>query len=720
MSAPATPLGWNRWSRVFLYATVFLVGAMVVAAFFNNEFRSQNWDPQETRDYVERTIRFGGSFYQNGPINKGPLEPMVDYVVAGLTSWDGFWYAISFIVLAVSGLLAWAASRTVRAVGGHRLVGFAVGIYVFFHFALGPADYAGVSYSRNKIVGLFAAAWLIGLWPTAWRPRRAHWSAVAVGVLIGLAVQTLLVSAIAAFAVGLLAWQRLDDIDDDALYRRCRRTLILTPILVVAAAPLYYVARSSFEEFWSGWWTYAKYQSTGTGRSLANQIVYGRDVILRYYRRWPMSLVIVISFFGVTGALWRTLDRRERSVHLCLSLWFVGAWIELVLSQRYSSHYFAILALPTALMGATVIGHGYRLIQREHGDFRSIIAWPLMAGLIAVATSSGSHLTQGLQAASSFSNVHQTSLDREAAQPGNQRTVRATLDLVSKADDPLLAWTNFPWTYLNYRRVSATRFIWESVMMGQIYLGRTGPQYVLPKTWEWFADDMREARPAAFLEETAMPMAAGTPFADYVHANFTRAYAGSDYNIYVRNDQADALLRGGAGRTLTPTRALGTASSWVAGAGRATLSADTAASSDDVLELSPSLCTRISGTYTAAPGAGASFLSFRFDGARSTDETMRLNIADTEVFSGNDATVFDSVIMDPASVDTAQPTAADTAIHAFAVVVGAHSAALIVDGEIRAAVRLPNPARLSLEMRNGGVALRDLQVGAPPAESGCK
>lgn len=710
----------NRWSQLFLFSTVFVVGAMVVAAIFHNEFRSQNWDPQQTRDYVERTIRYGGTFYENGLLNKGPLEPMVYRIAALVTTWDGFWYAISFFILIVSGLIAWAASSTVRAVGGHRLLGVAVGIAVFFHFALGKADYAGVLYSRNMVVGLFAGAWIIALSRRSWEARRARWSALAVGVLLGLAMQTLFVSAIAAFAVGLLAWNALDDIDDDALYRRCRRTLVVTPIVVTVAAPAYYLLRGRIQEFWSGWWTYAKYQNTGTGRSLANQLVYGRDVILRYYRSWPVSLVIVVSFLVCTVALWRTFDRRERTIHLSLTVWFIGAWTELVMSQRYSSHYFSILALPTALMAATIIGHAYRLLRRERGEFRSVVAWPLIAGLLSIVAMGGGHFNLGLQAASSFSSVHNTALARQTAEPGKQRTVRATLDLVSHADDPLLAWTEFPWTYLNYHRVAATRWIWKSFMMGQIYLGRTGPQYVLPKTWEWFADDMREAHPAAFLEETAMPMASGNPFADYVHANFTKAFEGTDYNIYLRNDQADAVLRGDAGRALTPNRALGQASNWVAGSGRATLAADAVPSVDDVLELSPSLCTRVSGTYTAAPGAGGSFLSFRFDGPSNTDETMRLNIADTEVFSGNDATVFDSVILDPTKVDTAQAAPADTASHAFAVVVGAQSAALVVDGQIRAAVRLPKPARLSLEMRNGGVALGDLQVGAPPPDSGCK
>lgn len=735
-------LGWRRW---FAAATVLVVAAMVAAALFHNEYRSQNWDPMQARVYVDRTIRFGGTFYENGLVNKGPFELMVYRVAAAITSWDGFWYAISAFVLIVSGVLAWAACATTRALGGHRLLGVAVGIGVMFHFALGKADYAGVLYSRNMIIGLFAAAWLIALSPRAWLADRATWSAAAVGVLLGLAVQTLFVSTIAAFAVGLLAWSSLETLDDDRLYRRARRTLALVPITVFLSAPAYYLVRGRLEQFVSEYWTYNSYQNSGTGRSFANQLVYGRDVILRYYRSWPVSFVIIVAFFGLTAALWKTFDRRVRAIHLSLVVWFVGAWTELVLSQRYSSHYFSILALPTALMAAAVIGHVYRFAHRERGDFRSVAAWPLVASLLAIAAGGGGHLTLGLEAASSFTSVHDVAAQREFDEPGKQRTVRAVLDLVSNQDDPLLAWTEFPWTYLNYHRVAATRWIWKSFMLGQIYLGRSGPQYVLPKTWQWFADDMREAHPAAFLEEVALPLTAGTPFAKYVNDNFEQTYRGSDNNIYLRNDEAAAVLRGSGGSALSPVPLLAT-SKWQVGAGSASLPADTAPSFDDALRLSMSLCTRISGTYAAEPSGTGSFLSFRFDSDAGSAENMRLNIAGTQVFSGNDGAVFDSVNLDQQSVDpptgeagTADPAAGEpigvgpptvdsgaTALpvtdlgqHEFAIVVGKRSAAIVIDGMIRAAVRLTNQTRVVLEARNGGVSLTNLATGPPPPDSGC-
>ncbi len=731
------------WRRLCLLATVFIVGAMVVAAYFHNEFRAQNWDPMQTRVYVERTIRFGGTFYENGLVNKGPVEPMVYRVATAITSREGFWYAISALIIVVSAVLAWAASKTAQVLGGHRLVGVAIGIVVFFHFALGKADYAGALYSRNMVIGMYAGAWLIAISPRWWSPARAPLAAAAVGVLLGLGIQTLFVSSIAALGIGLVAWSSIESVDDDAMFRRSRRILAATPVLVFVAAPAYYLGRGRLEEFWSSYWTYNTYQNAATGRSLANQLVYGRDVILRYYRAWPVSLVIVIAFVAITAALGRTSSRRERVIHVGISVWVVGAWAELVAGQRYSSHYFSILAIPTALMAAAVIGHLYRLVHRERGDFRSIVAWPLLAGLLAIAAGGGQHLTLGLQAASSYSSVDQVALERRAVEPGRQRTVRAVMDLASAPGDPLLAWTEFPWAYLNYHRVAATRWIWKSFMLGQIYLGRSSPAYVLPQTWEWFADDMAEANPVVFLEEVALPVAAGTPFDSYVTANFEIVYTNTDSIVHLRNDFAAAILRADSGEPFTPATPKGTTTEWLVANGEASFAADTTTSLSDVLELSSTRCTRISGTYLAAASDVDAFLSFRFDRADGGAANMRLNIVGDQVFSGNDTAIFDSTSLagggpslpgrgdeaidanhdaaagrdtDPADNDV---PSADPVEHDFAVVVGNRSAALVVDGVIHAAVRLDDQARLSLEVRQGGVALSNLSRGAPPPGSGC-
>ena len=708
--------------RICALTTVVLVGAMVIAAYFHNELRAQNWDPMQTRVYVERTLRYGGTFYENGLVNKGPVEPMVYRLATAVTSWDGFWYAISALVIVVSAVLAWAASATTRRFAdgggaGARLLGVAVGVVVFFHFTLGKADYAGVLYSRNMIIGLYAGALLIALSPRWWFPRRAPWAAAAIGVLLGLGVQTLFTSAIAAFGVWIIAWSQVDQIHGLAnvsRYQRCRRILTITPIVVFVSAPAYFLVRGRFAEFWDSYWTYNKYQNIATGRSLANQLVYGRDAILRYYRAWPVSLVIVVAFVAVTVLVWSTMNRRDRTIHVGLSLWFVGAWTELVLSQRYSSHYFSVLALPTALMAATVVGHVYRLAMRERGDrrFRTAAAWPVIAGLLAIAAWGGQHLTIGLQAASSYTGVHANAVARAKNEPGPQRTARAVLDLVSDPGDPLLAWTEYPWTYLNMHRTAATRWIWKSFMLGQIYLGRASSAYVLPRTWEWFADDMRESKPAAFLEETALPVSQGNPFATYVNDNFERVFTGATYNIHLRHDEADAVLRGDRGDEFDPIAVLGAIGEWRLDGATAMRDASAPSVAGDLLVLNPSLCTRISGTYTATNGSSPTFLSFLFDRPGVTGSpTGRLNIAGAQVFSGNEVAVFESTDMDPGAVTPGT--------HDFAIVVGARSAALVIDGRIGAAVRLDGQTRVSLEVRGGGVQLTDLRRGDPPPGSGC-
>ena len=699
----------HRLAQVIRAATWALGAAMVVAAFFHNEYRAQNWDPQQTRVYVERTLRFGGTFYENGMLNKGPLEPFTYRIAALITTWNGFWYAISAFVIIAAAVVARAASVTVRALGGHRHLATAVAFGVFFHFTLGKADYAGVLYSRNMVVAVLAGAWILALNEQRWAPEKSKWSVLIVGALLGLAMQTLFVCAIAAGAIALMAWHSISSsIDGPEVKRRRKQTLVVTAVGVLLGAPLYYLLRGRLDEFWGGWWTYAKYQNTGTGRSLANQLVYGREVIMRYYRMWPVSALIVASFTVVTAAVWRTQTRRVRVIHSCIGLWFLGAWTELVMSQRYSGHYFSVLAVPTALMAAMIIAHAYRLVQSEHGEFRTAVAWPLVAGLLAIAAGGGEHFTMGLQAASSFTSVSQVARERRAVEPGHQRSVRAILDLVSGDDDPLLAWTEYPWAYLNYHRVSATRWIWKSFMMGQIYLGRTDPKYILPNTWKWFADDMREAHPNAFLEEVALPVSPGTPFADYVDTNFDLAYRSADHNVYLRKALAQVLFNPHRGGALNPT-AVASASLWNLSPTSIARPGDAVASVDDVVQLSDHRCFAMSGTLQLVASGGGSFLSFRLEDPTGKAERVRMNLSQESVFSGNDAQVFDTIEF---------PTLA-TGTHQFSIVVGLRSAVLVVDQQIGAAVRLTTQTMLTLEARAGGVTMSNLQTSSAPVASGC-
>jgi hypothetical protein len=55
----------------------------------------------------------------------------------------------------------------------------------------------------------------------------------------------------------------------------------------------------------------------------------------------------------------------------------------------------------------------------------------------------------------------------------------------------------------------------------------------------------------------------------------------------------------------------------------------------------------------------------------------------------------------------------------FTLIVNDRAAALVIAGQVRAAVQLPESVSVSLESRRGILNLRNLHVGPAPAVTGC-
>src|SRR5438477_409976 len=213
-----------RWLTV---ATLTVVGIVPIVG---DELRVQNVDPQFMRDIIERVHRFGGTFYQNGIYNKGPLEPVVYDLARHIGGYNGMWLVVSAF------------------------------------------------------------------------------------------------AAIAALAAAVAA------------------------AVMFAAAPVWYALRGSFAAYWTSWYGHAHLMSVGTRRSLASQFALGWNRAYAYYQHRPLVFLAIVAFVVFTYATWPSRDRRERIIHLALLGWLAGSWLEQVLNQRYSSHYFVINAVPTALM----------------------------------------------------------------------------------------------------------------------------------------------------------------------------------------------------------------------------------------------------------------------------------------------------------------------------------------------------------------------------------
>ncbi|MFM8847254.1 MAG: hypothetical protein ACKOHN_04290 [Actinomycetota bacterium] len=651
----------DSWAHV----SAALAATVATLGWFAIERRSQDYDPQYARTIVERAARFGGTYYENGIHNKGPLETVVYDSARWFTSYDTYWFAIASYCLVISLTLGAASWAVARRFAGHRTAAAVSAAVTVVHFFMSSSDYAGVVYSRNITTALLAAVVVVALWDRPWRdPRLARLLWIGAVASLGLAVQTLLTSVLAAFAVGfLLAHRRRYG----SGFSRPRLVAASTFVATVLSAPVWYSLRGRFDQFWSGWWTYASFMSDGTGRGYAEQIGLGWNTMIDYYSERPESVLIVVVF--VAGAIGRrhALDTTQRAVAVSLTAWFVGGWGELVLGQRYSSHYFSVIAVPTALMFAVIVAWLSRALshvanwtaeRRSPGDRRIAHAPVIVAVAVALFAQCGDLFWDGATRAGNFHSFAAETREREQAMSGQSRSVRAVLDLVSDDGDALLAWTMYPWTYLDNHRVPATRFSWKSFMIGEIYLGDTSADYVLPRTWQWFAEDLDRTKPAAYLRPVETPLVEDTPFARLVESDFTPVFAGATVELSVRSRIWESLVNF-EGRSDERGTIDGT-------------------------------CWRWRGTIDGLTDDRR--LGFTFVDPDGSNETVHMSVGADRSWSSSDTVEFLSVARTPSPSASVQ------------LLVGPRSAVLVVDDTVAAAVRLDGPTSVTISDDAGVVS----------------
>jgi hypothetical protein len=691
---------------VITFASFVVVFA---AAVVGNWRRSQNVDPEYAYDIVLRTIRFGGTYYENGIHNKGPLETFVYHAATWISSRDGFWYAISLFIAIGAAVIGAAAARTAQAFGANRDLAAAAAAVVFVHFALSPSDYAGVLYARNMTTPLLAAVWIIMLWDRAWTDRRRALAAtIVVGAILGIAAQTLISTAFAALPLALVTLALVRMRRPKREYWRLDAALVGAGALAFLSAPIWYALRGKFTEFFSGWWTYARFMNVGTGRSLGGQFALGWDQFYAYYQERPLACVTILAFGAMTAIDWPRAGLRQRLLGLGLIGWFAGAWIELVLAQRYSSHYFSVTSTPTALMAAALAGRVYSTVAAQRRALYTF-AWPLLALVLAIYLTGPKQFVDSMQDLSKFTSVHAHAVEVENRQGGDTRSVRAVLDLVSREWDPLLVWTNDPWPYLDYHRVSATRFIWKSFLTGEIYLGGTSQSYVLPKTWEWFNKDLAQSKPVAFVHSNGGEISAPN-FADYVDRNFTTVYPDNPIPVQYRNDVASEILTPAVPNAWTPPETPSAASGWQVAGSRVQFRDKGGRDLPSAwLRVSDQSCFTLQGKVASDGPPGG--IVFHFDDNAHKHEALNLNFGAESVSSGSANVEFRRL---PHEITATGQTPSH-----FSLIVNNRAAALVVNGQIRAAVRLPKSVTVSMESQRGILNLTDLRVGPAPAVTGC-
>jgi hypothetical protein len=682
--------------RVAGWITVVLISGLGMIAAFGNWFKASAPDSQYAREIVVRAAKYGGTYYDNAVLNRGPLEEWLHTIASHISSYDGYWYTISIFVAIIAVVVAFAVARTARATGAVRELALAAGIVAFMHFALGPSTYAGVFFIRNITTCLLVVCWTLLISERTWATARARLiSTIAIGALLGLTVQSLLTAVFVAAVLGVMTLVVITIYTADGDERR-KLHLWATVSAVVAfiITPVYYLLRGDFTQYWSGFWTYASFMSRGTNESTGQQFAVGWDQLFAYYRARPVAFAVVVAFLFVTWLRWANADRQSRVFHAALVAWFVAAWIELILSQRYQPQYFVVTSIPVALMAAALAGHAYAAIIATRGKFGRPAWYPVIAVALSVFLFGSAGVVRGAQEVSSFTSVRAHDVVLNSQMSGDDRSFGAVLDLASKKNDPLLAWTLETWPYLTYHRVAATRFIWKSFLAGEIWMGGTSPKYILPHTWQWFDQDVKQSHPAVFtvVEASLVP---GSPFTNYVNQYFTPVYDGPN-PIYYRNDAAAALLQPSQGANWVPPAAPGTNSGWKVGADQVVFNG--AANTGDLLPLFNTGCYKLSGTLSE-PGAVFQFTSP--DGST----LRRLALNDENATAGDLSVQFSQ---NPSGAIANTPTK-------FVLIVGARSAGLIVGNRIRAAVPLPAHATTSLGSLESHLTLTNLRAEPAPA-----
>lgn len=703
--------GWGE--ALVRFVTVVFLALVAIVPIVGSVVRVQDVDPIYMRNLVERAARYGGTYYENAIHNRGTFEPFLYDLAQRVTSYDGYWFAISFIVAILAALLGFVAARTALFTGANRSVALAVGAAVYVQFALSGHGFSRVLYIRNITTVLLALTWVIALSERCWAgPRRSRAASAAVGLLLGLVVEQLLTSVLAGAVVGLVALALLYERRPAEERGGHLVTAIGAAVAGFLATPLWYLARGGFHDYWTGWWTYARYMGEGPGRSLRSQLGLGWDKAWEYHVHNPLVVVLVLAFLGTTWLLWGDLERRVRVVHVGLVAWLAAGWLELALSQRYSNHYYQVLAVPTALMGAALAGHAARAIAARRPSTRLSLGVPVVGTLFAIFLTGPAIFAQAVEDTRGFTGVADWAQERDKHLGGSDRSVLALLDLVSERNDGLLAWTFDPFVYTKYERVPATRFQWKFLFQGAIYLGRTSPNYVLPDTWKWFADDVAESRPVAFTETE--PVDPDTPFDTYVRARFTPVYPGSAARLWLDRRVARELVDDNGDDPWFDQAQRIANSAWTVEGTGARWAAGPVPSGDDRLFLGTGPCLRVEGTVdVATPGVLPDLVFHLRSATHPEEEPQLLAIVGDQVGSGSmglGALGFEALESKLSPDDPVR----------FAVVIGRQSAALVVNGQLVAAVRLDESVMaLSLEARTSEVEVTDLTLGHAPSGGGC-
>ena len=99
---PVTEPTGRLTTVILIVILAVLISMALVAALFDLESRSRQWDAHAERAVVERVHALGGTYYTTGTDQKGPLWLGFYSLADRLSSPEGFWFAVAALIIAVA------------------------------------------------------------------------------------------------------------------------------------------------------------------------------------------------------------------------------------------------------------------------------------------------------------------------------------------------------------------------------------------------------------------------------------------------------------------------------------------------------------------------------------------------------------------------------------------------------------------------------------------
>ena len=233
---------------------------------------------------------------------------------------------------------------------------------------------------------------------------------------------------------------------------------------------------------------------------------------------------------------------------------------------------------------------------------------------------------------------------------------------------------------------------------------------MLPHSTQWFHDDLAQSKPAAYLKSNGGTIPAGSAFAQEIANNFTTVYPDGDAAVRYRNDVATEMLAPATNQAWTAPTPIPTdgSSGWSA-TNNGVQFRDQGGRENDRLTLTNDSCVSVSGNVTSDGPPGG--LVFWFDDNAHKAEETNIDFAGDHVSSGSAQVEYYRLPTD-LSVSGTTPTK-------FTLIVGRRAAGLVVNGQIRAAVRLPKSVSVHVASERSILNVTNLRTGPAPTITGC-